>query len=323
MPAPSCTREQFVEIWNRLGSPTLVSDELGISVRKVQERRRKIEASYGISLECHGSLNDGYRVKDGKPIRNSQIANGPKKHCVIPDVQAKPGVPLEHLEWAGRYIAEKKPDVIVCIGDFADMPSLSSYDKGKRSFEGRRYRHDIDAAHKAMDLLMNPIANEPNYNPILKLMYGNHCQRIIKATDMEPILHGTIGLEDLNFEQWGWTCHPFLEVVEIDGIAYSHYFYNPNTGKPYAGQNLETRLKTIGMSFTMGHQQGLAIAIRDLANGKRQRGLVCGSFYQHQEEYKGPQGNGHWQGIIMKHEVQDGNYDLMEVSLNYLRRRYS
>lgn len=77
MPAPSCTREQFVEIWNRLGSPTLVSDELGVSVRKVQERRRKIEAAYGISLECHGSLNDGYRVKDGKPIRNSQIANGP------------------------------------------------------------------------------------------------------------------------------------------------------------------------------------------------------------------------------------------------------
>lgn len=323
MPAPSCTREQFVEIWNRLGSPTLVANELGITVRKTQERRRKIEEAYGISLECHGSLNDGYRIKDGKPIRNSQIANGPKKHCVIPDVQAKPGVPLEHLEWAGRFIAEKQPDVVICIGDFADMESLSSYDKGKRSFEGRRYRHDIDAAKRAMDLLMAPILKEPGYTPRLVLTMGNHEQRIVRATDNEPLLYGTIGLEDLGYEQWGWEVIPFLKVIKIDGVSYSHYFYNHNTGKPYAGLNLETRLKTIGMSFTMGHQQGLMTAIRDLADGTRQRGLVCGSFYQHDEEYRGPQANSHWHGIIMKHEVQNGNYDMMEVSLNYLKRKYS
>lgn len=320
MPA---TREQFVETWNKLGSPTLVANELGVSVRKVQERRRRIEATEGITLECHGSLNGAYKVKDGKPVQVSGIKNGLRKHCVIPDVQAKPGVPLDHLEWAGRFIAEKRPDVIVCIGDFADMPSLSSYDKGKRSFEGRRYRHDIDAAKRAMDLLMAPILKEPGYQPRLILTLGNHEHRIVRATDNEPLLDGTIGLEDLAYDQWGWEVVPFLKPIVIDDISYCHYFYHPNTGKPYAGSNLETRLKTIGMSFTMGHQQGLSIAIRDLANGKRQRGLVCGSFYQHEEEYRGYQGNGHWHGIIMKHEVQDGNYDLLEVSLNYLRRRYS
>jgi hypothetical protein len=320
MPA---TREQFIETWNKLGSPTLVSEALGVSVRKVQERRRRIEATEGITLECHGSLNCAYKVKDGKPVQVSGIKNGLRKHCVIPDVQAKPGVPLDHLEWAGRFIAEKRPDVIVCIGDFADMPSLSSYDKGKRSFEGRRYRHDIDAAKRAMDLLMAPILKEPGYQPRLILTLGNHEHRIVRATDNEPLLDGTIGLEDLAYDQWGWEVVPFLKPIVIDDISYCHYFYHPNTGKPYAGSNLETRLKTIGMSFTMGHQQGLSIAIRDLANGKRQRGLVCGSFYQHEEEYRGYQGNGHWHGIIMKHEVQDGNYDLLEVSLNYLRRRYS
>ena len=318
---PTCTREQFVEIWNRLGSPTLVANELGITVRKVQERRTNIEKSCNVKLECHGSLNKAYKTKDGVNASYSQPAT--KKHCVIPDVQAKPGVPLEHLEWAGRFIAEKRPDVVVCIGDFADMASLSSYDKGKRSFEGRRYRHDIDAAKRAMDLLMAPILKEAGYNPRLILTIGNHEQRIVKATDTEPILEGTIGLEDLAYDQWGWEVKPFLAVEKIDGVAYCHYFYNHNTGKPYAGQNLETRLKTIGMSFTMGHQQGLLTAIRDLADGTRQRGLVCGSFYQHNEEYRGPQANSHWQGLVMKHEVRDGNYDLMEVSLGYLRRRYS
>jgi len=72
----------------------------------------------------------------------------------------------------------------------------------------------------------------------------------------------------------------------------------------------------------MGHQQGLSVAIRELADGTRHRGLVAGSFYQHSESYRGPQACYEWRGLLMKHEVSSGDYDLMEVSLNYLRRRY-
>ena len=79
------------------------------------------------------------------------------KICVIPDTQVKPDVPLDHLLYAGRYIASKKPDVIVMIGDWGDMESLCSYDKGKASFEGRRYKKDIDAGNLAMDLFLQPI----------------------------------------------------------------------------------------------------------------------------------------------------------------------
>ena len=48
------------------------------------------------------------------------------KHLYLPDVQAKPGVDFSYLNKIGRYAVEKKPDVIICGGDFADMPSLSS-----------------------------------------------------------------------------------------------------------------------------------------------------------------------------------------------------
>lgn len=245
------------------------------------------------------------------------------EHCVIPDCQVKPGVPLEHLEWAGNYIAEKRPDVIVCAGDFADVPSLSSYDKGKRSAENKRYKYDLEAVHRGMELLMTPIVKAPDYHPRLVMTLGNHEDRITRYANDNPAFDEHLSVKDLGYEAWGWEVIPFLEVVKIGGVSYCHYFYNPNTGKPYAGANLETRLKTIGMSFTMGHQQGLSTAIRDLADGTRQRGLVAGSFYQHNEDYKGPQGNGHWHGLIFKHEVREGNYDLMEVSLGYLRRRYS
>lgn len=275
-----------------------------------------------------GLPTETYKSRYRKALARRHIAprqetEGPKKHCVIPDVQAKPGVLLDHLKWAGNYIAEKRPDVIICIGDFADLPSLSSYDKGKRSAENKRYKADLEAAHKAMEMLMTPIVSEPGYNPRLVMTLGNHEDRITRYGDDNPAMHEQVSVKDLGYEAWGWEVYPFLEPVKIDGISYCHYFYNPNTGKPYAGANLETRLKTVGMSFTMGHQQGLQVAIRDLADGSRQRGLVAGSFYQHEESYKGPQGNGHWQGIIMKHEVENGNYDLLEVSLKYLKRRYA
>jgi hypothetical protein len=79
------------------------------------------------------------------------------KHLVIPDTQVKPGISLDYLRWIGQYAAEKQPDVIVQIGDFADMPSLSSYDTGKKSFEGRTYKADIRAALKGMEILLEPI----------------------------------------------------------------------------------------------------------------------------------------------------------------------
>ncbi len=84
----------------------------------------------------------------------------------------------------------------------------------------------------------------------------------------------------------------------------------------------ETRLKSIGGSFSQGHQQGLQTAQRAVL-GKRHRALIAGSCYLHTEEYRGPQARNEWRGILVCHNVKDGNYDLMEVSLDYLSRRYT
>ena len=62
-------------------------------------------------------------------------------HIVIPDSQVRPGVPTAHLGWIGQYILDEfagHPNVkIIHLGDFADMASLSSYDKGKKRMEGK------------------------------------------------------------------------------------------------------------------------------------------------------------------------------------------
>ncbi len=88
-------------------------------------------------------------VVDVEPSEFMRTANRVgRTHAVIPDVQNRPGVPTEHLEWIGRYLAEKRPSVIVCLGDFSDMVSLNSYAVGKAEAEGTRYRDDIDCARQ-------------------------------------------------------------------------------------------------------------------------------------------------------------------------------
>lgn len=254
-----------------------------------------------------------------------------RKHIFIPDAQVTPDTPTEHLDWIGRYIVEQKPDVIVNIGDFADMESLSSYDAGKRDFEGRRYINDVDATRRAMDVLMSPInsynarkkeSRHKQYKPELHFTLGNHEDRITRAINNDAKLDGTMGLMDLGYEEWGWEVHDFLKPVTVDGVAYAHFFANPLSGRPWGGQSIDTRLKNIGFSFSMGHQQVKMVGERFLNNGQRIRGLVCGSCYLHDEHYMGPQGNAYWRGILVKHEVNNGQYDLMEVSLDYLCRRY-
>jgi len=263
------------------------------------------------------------------PVRPRTVkATKPPKgraHIVIGDTQVKPGVQTNHLTWIGRYIAEQftNQDVaIVHLGDHWDMPSLSSYDFGKKEIEGKRYVDDIEAGNVAMGLLNAPIEAamaRGKWKPERHFLFGNHEERILRACNDHPALAGALSLDALALT--GWTTHKFLEPAILDGIHYSHYFYNPNTGRPYCGENLYPRLKTIGHSFTMGHQQGLQYCLRPVG-GARHQGLVLGSTYLHDEKYLGPQGNANWRGIVVCHQVENGQYDPMFVSLDFLCRKY-
>ncbi len=250
------------------------------------------------------------------------------KHLFIPDCQVKEGVPLEHLTWLGQYIVEKKPDVIINAADFADLPSLCSYDKGKKCFEGRRYKKDIAAARKGMNLLLAPmkefnarqrILKQKQYKPDMHLTLGNHEQRIQRAIESQAELEGLLSYNDLPYEDW--TVHDFLKPVVIDGVMYVHYLANPMTGKPYAGTALN-QLNKVQHSFCVGHKQTLDVASYFTPLGKQTWGIVAGAFYQHDEDYKGYQGNAHWRGVVMLNDVHEGSFDPMFVSLEYLKRRY-
>lgn len=261
-------------------------------------------------------------------------------HVIIPDTQVHPGVSLKPISWIGRYIADEfygKPDVkIIHLGDHADMPSLSSYDKpGSKQMEGRRYVEDIKAANDGWAALNKPVkdlnkarraSKHKGWEPERHVLIGNHEYRIQRAIDSDPVrLEGMLSLEHLDYKRSGWRVHDFLDILWLDGVAYSHYAVTPMTGRPMGGQ-AQLQLQKLGHSMVTGHQQTLDYAVRytrnDQGNMRSIHRIIAGAAYGHHEDYLGPQGNDHWRGIIVAYEVRGGSFDPLFVSLNYLCRRY-
>lgn len=249
-------------------------------------------------------------------------------HLIIPDTQCKDGQDFEFLTRIGKYIVEVQPEVIIHLGDFADMPSLSSYDAGKKSFEGRRYTKDIDAANKAMSCLLDPlysynatakVQKKKQYHPRKVMLLGNHENRINRAINDDPKLEGLISTNDLPYNDW--EVHDFLKPVFIDGIAYSHYFPTGVLGR--AATTASAMVSKLHMSCIAGHQQGKQVAYGKRPDGSTITCIIAGSCYEHDEDYLGPQGNNHFRGILMAYDVQDGSFDEHFVSLKYLKEKYA
>jgi hypothetical protein len=254
------------------------------------------------------------------------------KHFILPDTQVKPGVNTDHLEAAGNWCVEKQPDTIINLGDFWDMPSLSHYDAGTLKNEGARYVDDIAAGRAAMDRFLRPIhelqsrqrTNKKRvYDPRLVFLCGNHEYRIERAINKDPKYAGVLSYSDFGLREDGWEFHPYQSPVEIDGILYAHNFVNMESlKKTVIGGTIENKMRKIGQSFCMGHQQCYQVGYHQYNTGRVIRGIVAGAFYTHHEDYMGHQGNNHWRGCLQLNEVHNGNYGLLELSVDYLLKEY-
>lgn len=288
--------------------------------------------------EVHQALGATCRLQEHVAQPRVWVPATGRKHLVIPDTQVRPGVPLDHFRWIGRYIVDKGPDVVIHLGDHWDMPSLSSYESAvRKANKGLLKKADIDAGNRALEMLEDELV-KGGFQPRVKvLLEGNHDGfasegRIGRYLAENPQDEGLIN-RDMFADAWtGWTRHPFLEAVEIDSIHYCHLFPFSQDGRVTASalrqgaSNALVQVKAMMASCTAGHKQGLDVRIHNAPLARHAyRGVIAGSCYLHNEEYMGP-GNRHYRGLLVKHDVRPSNpnhYDLMEVSLEFLRRRYA
>lgn len=246
--------------------------------------------------------------------------NRPIDILVLPDSHAHPDFANDRFSWFGELAAELKPDVIVDIGDIADMPSLCSYDKGTRGFEGRRYTRDIAAAIDAQERINAPLKRQKKKVPHRVRTLGNHEARINKAVSKDAVLEGVISTNDLQSKEHGWEEHAFLDVVEIAGVHFSHYFTTGVMGRPVG--SARQMVMQQGASCVMGHTHTFDYHVLGAVDGNHRHGLVCGVYQDYDADFAGPANKLWRKGVAMLRGVENGNYDVEWISLDRIKKAY-
>lgn len=124
MPAPSCTEDQFISIWNKLGGAAAVARELKMHERCVHQRRRAIEARTGIKLEARAQQRH-YALTDHPAIKNISVNTG----TVLIGSDAhywKDMVSTAHKAFV-RFCADLKPSAVILNGDVLDGATISRH----------------------------------------------------------------------------------------------------------------------------------------------------------------------------------------------------
>lgn len=249
------------------------------------------------------------------------------RHLVIPDPHSTPGQSNRRAVWAGKLINDLKPNVVVVLGDTADMSSLCSYDRGRKSFIGRTYRKDIDVHGDFQERLWNTVRKSKRKLPRAITLIGNHEQRIERAIDIQPELEGVIGYSDLQLGRFYDEVVPYEGStpgsITIHGVNYAHYLVSGISGRPISGDRLATNLLSKRLSScVVGHSHLLDIATRTSHSGKRYYGLSAGCYQEHSPSFAGDAAKLWWRGVIVLDNVDQGSFDLRTISLDHIRREY-
>ena len=241
-----------------------------------------------------------------------------RTHVVIPDSHSNPEYNNSRFEALGKFILEVRPDIVVDIGDSADMNSLCSYDRGKEGYDSRRYLDDIDSYKDAMEKLWHPYKKAKKRYPTRIKCRGNHEERINTAKTYAGPLVGTFGINDLEEFRWNDVVTDLGTSVAVDGVFYNHYCPTPIMNKPLGGANpARAIIKQEHKSTTVGHSH-----LRSFAEERGILSLVVGCYIDYYAEYAKQANNNWWRGAVIKRGVEDGYYDHEWVSLSRIVKEF-
>jgi hypothetical protein len=251
-----------------------------------------------------------------------------KTYVICPDSHAHYQFHNKRAEWLGKLVLDVKPDVFVHMGDSADMPSLSSYEKGKKSFQGRTFRADINAHLDFQDRLWSIVKSAKKKLPQRIILEGNHEHRIKKAIEIQPELEGTISGDDLQmldfYDQYVEYDGRSPGVIELDGITFAHFFISGVMGKPIGGIHPAYSILAKGhTSAIAGDLHLLDYCVNTSINGKKLQGIVAGCFQDYDAPWAGKANDLWWRGVIVLRNVENGNYDPQFISIDALKKEYS
>lgn len=260
----------------------------------------------------------GEKPPPPRPYRKRPKPKLGSRWCVMGDPHADPDHDNRRFEWAGRWVADRQPEVFVMIGDLWDFASLNGYEKrGSRSFEGRRYYLDVEAGLDALDRMF--LAMDGFRPKRMVFTMGNHESRLGRFLEEEPRFAETVGYHDLRLEEYGFEVVPSGEVLTIDGVSMSHYFDRTNGyGAKWTPQACLNSTNTEG-SWIFGHTHRLGYLQTPQASI-----VDAGCFFDfemhwlpksHQRKW--------WRGLVELNDVAEGRFSLSTLGIGEVEARYS
>lgn len=240
---------------------------------------------------------------------------------VFTDTHDDPDINQDRFSWLGEVMADKQPEVIVQLGDFLSMGSLSRWDRDKRlKIEGRRYLRDMESGRSALGKIMRPVYDlqqrqrrlkKKTYDPTIYWFEGNHEYWIRQYTEYSPEMDGQIGLQsDLGLPD-NWNFVPYPDNICIQDIYFTHIPHTKGGAlmSPYICQRA---LEMFEGSVVFGHTHEFQLATKTRFGGNQYTALNAGCLFDETPDYAIGKQNNYWKGIFLI-EPQDGSFDLQTL----------
>jgi hypothetical protein len=242
-----------------------------------------------------------------------------------------PNCSNERFNWLGDLIEDVKPDYTIDLGDGADMRSLNTFDtRYPQAIVAQSYQKDIESYNDSQDRLWSRYKLSKKKRPFRIGFEGNHEHRIKRAVAHDPRLEGDkygISFSHLQTDHWFDEYHEYNnsapQLVSYDGVLYGHYVSTGNFGSALSTKHHGYSLtEKLACSATVGHSHKFHYFRKADARPSPINGLVAGCFKGQEEDWAG-QANGDWsKGVVIKREVEKGDYDLQWISMKALERMY-
>lgn len=297
-----------------------------------------IDADSGAGpLILRAPVSDNVKASDlpTDTIRQQPKDCAGKTYLIIPDAHFHQGD--KHLYRAGiigMVARDHAVDAVICMGDWFDCGSLSRHNKARQR-EGNRLELDTIASYDALRLLHAPLIEhnvqcaethpEAMLAPELYYIEGNHEAWMERYLDDHPELEGLIGLDQLGFEDRGWKVfrHPH-EVLELDGVLYTHFWQNPISGRSIGGVNPGRNLLIkLHRSVVQAHTHTFSHHTEPTAKpGQKIHGLVAGCWFWHHARYAGQSNAAWWRGLTLMTMTGPGDFQIQQLRAEALRHDY-
>ena len=196
---------KFMQTWDRLKSASLVSEELGLSLRNTFKRRRAIEREHDLSLKSLDSRSPTFIKREHMQRADCEMENG--VIMVGSDVHIWPGEESVAQAAFRKVIKQIKPQIIVLNGDVFDGAQVSRWPKSGYGTRTPTVKQELDACRDYLDSLVKVSGGAK-----LWWTLGNHDLRYeSRLANTVPEFEGVAGFSlKEHFPEWSMSISLFV-----------------------------------------------------------------------------------------------------------------